>query len=658
MDLTSLRVWLRKAVTTITVAGLLTVVSPALAQMQVGLNKDSLKRMLNKMPGDTLKVKTLITLGQQYESNRPDSAIYYYKLSYQLSQQLNYPAGIVRYISNYTAVLNVQGKFDESLKLNLRAVEICRKAGLKKLLVVSLMNTGAVYQYKEDYASAANYYLQALPLLEAAGSTQSLSLAYGNLCGLYRNLKQSQKALTYARLSLKYAENDHDLYATANACINIGNALKDNGQIELAINYLKKAHFIGVKINDVNSQETALIDMADAYVQLNRPDRYIGYFRQALPLAKAIEDVSGQAYALNGICLGLFWQKQYHEAEKLINSGIAFAQQHDQKEVWNKMLLLMSDVQIAMGKPENSRVYRSRYDSVSNLLTNTSLLKNIQELETKYGLEKKQREILQKNLLLEQKERETQRQRQWLLGAAAGMLILVMLVLFGYRYYRQKQLLNAKALQVLKAEQESQRLKGVIEGEQQERKRISQEMHDDMGAGLTRMLFLSRTLDERHRSAEKIGETAQELIRKMNEVIWTMNDEQDTLDSLIAYIRTTVADILENAQMDYSFVVDEPSGTLGLNGEYRRNIYLAVKEAVHNVVKHAAASKVELTISAENSNLKIRIQDNGRGINSTGKEKFGNGLKNMHLRIRRCGGKMDISGEDGTLVRFEAPLPI
>jgi two-component system NarL family sensor kinase len=225
----------------------------ATAQMQVGLNKDSLKKVLNNQPDDTLKTRTLITLGQQYESNRPDSAIYYYQLSNRLSQRVHYPAGVIRYIANYTAVLNVQGRFDESLKLNLQGFGICRKASLKQELIKALINTGTVYQYKENYALAAHYYLQALPLLEAAGSTQNLSLAYGNLCGLYRNLKQSQKALTYGRLSLKYAESDHDLYATASACINVGNALKDVGAVKESINYMTRAHGIGKKINDENS---------------------------------------------------------------------------------------------------------------------------------------------------------------------------------------------------------------------------------------------------------------------------------------------------------------------------------------------------------------------------------------------------------------------
>ena len=636
---------------------LLLVPAMAEAQMEVGLNKDSLKHILSKMTDDTLKVKTLITLGQQYESNKPDSAVFYYKLSGQLSQRLHYPAGIVRYINNYTAVLNVQGKFDESLKLNLEAIDISKKSGLKQYLVKSLMNTGAVYQYKGNYTRAANYYLQALPLLEVAGSAQNLSLAYGNLCVLYRNLQQPEKALYYARLALTYAEKGNDLYAIAAACINIGNALKDGNKIAEAIRYLERAHHIGLQINDENYQETALIDIADAYLQLKQPQRYIPFFRKALPLSEAIGDVSGKAYALYGIGLGMFWQRDYQEAEKQLLNGIRFTTLHDQKEVLGKMLLLMSDVQIAMGKPENSTIYRSRYDSVSNILLNAPLLKNIQELETKYGLEKKQRELLAKDLLLTQKDREAQRQRGWLMAAAAGVVILALFVVLGYRYYRQKQLLDRKALQVLKAEQESGRLKAILEGEQKERHRISQEMHDDMGAGLTRLLYLSRAMPHQNETAGKIGAAAEDLIKKMNEVIWTMNDEEDTLDSLIAYIRSSVAEMLENAGLNYTFEINESIASIPLDREFRRNIYLAVKEAVHNVIKHAAASSLQLLI-IYNGKLEIIVQDDGKGIGNEAKPRAGNGLKNMRSRIKQLGGEMEVSNEQGTRVRFVAPLPI
>ncbi|MBS1605341.1 MAG: tetratricopeptide repeat protein, partial [Bacteroidetes bacterium] len=184
---------------------LLLVNNSARGQMRVGLDKDSLRRILMTHPPDTDKVATLILLGQQYENIQPDTAILYYQQAGQLSQQLNYPAGTIRYINNYTAVLNVRGRFDEALRLNLQALQIAESHGLDQLYTKALINTAAAYQYKEDYPQAAAWYLKALPRLATVGDAQSLSLVYGNLCSLYRALGQPDKALGYARNSLQQA---------------------------------------------------------------------------------------------------------------------------------------------------------------------------------------------------------------------------------------------------------------------------------------------------------------------------------------------------------------------------------------------------------------------------------------------------------------------
>jgi len=230
-------------------------------QMILGLDKDSLRRALGKMPSDSLKVTALIRLGQQYESNAPDTAILYYKQAGSLSRQLNYQTGIVQYINNYTAVLNIQGRFDSSLILNLQAVDISKKYGLGKLYTKALINTGVVYQYKEDYLHAADYYLKALPLLEFSGDLQSLSLTYGNLCALYRDLNQPEKAAFYARQAIQLARNNKDEYSMARACINLANALKDLGKVKEAIRYLDTAYHTGLRLDDLNIEETALIDL-------------------------------------------------------------------------------------------------------------------------------------------------------------------------------------------------------------------------------------------------------------------------------------------------------------------------------------------------------------------------------------------------------------
>jgi len=606
-------------------------------QMIVGLDKDSLRRALDKMPPDSLKVTTLIRLGQQYESNAPDSAILYYREAGSLSRQLDYQPGIVQYINNYTAVLNIQGRFDSSLILNLQAVDISKKYGLQKLYTKALVNTGVVYQYKEDYLQAVDYYLKALPFLEPSGDLQSLSLIYGNLCALYRDLNQPEKAAFYARQAIQLARDNKDEYSRAFACINLANALKDLGKVKEAIRYIDTAYHSGLRLNDLNVEETALIDLGDAYLKTNEPDKYIPVYQQALTLARTLKDVSGEAFALQGLALGSYWKGRYPEAEGRLLTAIDFSRRHDQKEVLSNLLSLMADVLIARGQPRMAQHYRDQYDSVRNLLFNASLIKNVQELETKYKVERQQRDLLQKTVELEEKKRESLRWRNWLM-IALGSILLLSFLLF-----------------LVRAQRKNLRLQALVEGQQQERRRIGQEMHDDMGSGLTSLLFLSRMLGEPKDTAEKIRHLSTDLLTKMNEIVWTMEQEHDTLESLIAYIRVNVAQILENAGISYQFQVGENIPAFSVSQQFRRNIYLIVKEAIHNVIRHAEATTVTITILFA-SQLEVDITDNGKGFDPASERRFGNGMKNMRQRIQQVGGTLQITSIKGTQLHLTAPL--
>jgi signal transduction histidine kinase len=137
-----------------------------------------------------------------------------------------------------------------------------------------------------------------------------------------------------------------------------------------------------------------------------------------------------------------------------------------------------------------------------------------------------------------------------------------------------------------------------------------------------------------------------------------MNHEQDTLDQLIAYMRLHIAEALDNAGIAYDFVSTEPLPALSINQEFRRNIYLSCKEAVHNCIKHAHASEVKISVTVTDQ-LEVIIRDNGRGMGQDTVSRFGNGLTNMKRRMEQTGGSFSISQEaDGTTVTLRAPLPV
>jgi len=198
---------------------------------------------------------------------------------------------------------------------------------------------------------------------------------------------------------------------------------------------------------------------------------------------------------------------------------------------------------------------------------------------------------------------------------------------------------------------------------QAERTRIASEMHDDLGGGLTTIKFLSQKLlrkidgNQNKNQAQKIVTQAQDLVSNMSEIIWAMNAGFDTVESLIAYVRHFAFDYLEDFDIELKFKTNGDANGIPLTGEKRRNIFLVVKEAIHNIVKHAECSNVEIDILVNVDSLKILITDNGVGM-SNSDFSLGNGMKNMNNRIESMNGELKIVNQEGTCIELVVPLNI
>lgn len=185
-------------------------------------------------------------------------------------------------------------------------------------------------------------------------------------------------------------------------------------------------------------------------------------------------------------------------------------------------------------------------------------------------------------------------------------------------------------------------------------------MHDELGAGMTAIRLMSEIARNKMKEStpveiEKISQSADEVLNKMNAIIWSMNSGNDSLDNLVSYIRSYALEYFESTPVDCRVFTPDNIEPLEITGDKRRNIFLCVKETLNNALKHASASLV--TISFEiNHELVIRITDNGVGIDMQKLRKFGNGLKNISRRMESIGGTYHIENHNGTLTVLTLPL--
>jgi signal transduction histidine kinase len=239
---------------------------------------------------------------------------------------------------------------------------------------------------------------------------------------------------------------------------------------------------------------------------------------------------------------------------------------------------------------------------------------------------------------------------------AGGILTLVALVgvavrMWSHRRLRHKLALSESARQV-----------------ERERTRIARNIHDDLGASLTRISLLTQAAQQESTAhsptLEKIYEATRSITRSMDEIVWAVNPQQDTIESLVYYLGNFASNLLGAAgvrcRLESPASLPEPP----LPSQIRHHLFLGCKEALHNVVKHAHATEVVIRISAGQNTLAIAIADNGRGLHAAQpspdplRAAPGHGLGNLRQRMTEIRGTCLFVAppEGGTTVTFSVPL--
>ncbi len=193
-----------------------------------------------------------------------------------------------------------------------------------------------------------------------------------------------------------------------------------------------------------------------------------------------------------------------------------------------------------------------------------------------------------------------------------------------------------------------------------ERARIAADMHDDLGSGLMQIKYIAEdiienTTSRRDEDLKKLGNKADELTESMGEIIWSMRDRNNTLEDLFYYMRSQFLQYTEDNHLICRFELADQLPPIVISGGARRHIYLICKECIHNIVKHAKATRVTVIVSA-GAKLAIQIKDNGKGF-IINENYNGNGLINLQKRANTIKGELLYSSNKfGTVVDLSVDL--
>ncbi|MCB0382513.1 MAG: sensor histidine kinase [Psychroserpens sp.] len=510
-------------------------------------------------------------------------------------------------------------KYDEALKNYLNALDIYQAKGLKSEMATTYNSIGLVYSYNGINDKAIDYHLKAKAIFENLDNKKGISEVYNNIAIIYANDGDLEKALDYFKYSLEIEEDLDDKKGMAESVNNVG----------------------------------------AVYYYLNEIDSALVYFRTSLAIEKSIGDMAGISASYNNLANVLIETKRLNGVKTYIDSAMHFATNskiavdiESALDNYSKYYEAKNDTKTALNYFKELVVFR---DSLLNIKTN----EKIAELEIEYQTEKKEKEILSQRADLAEQELELNEKNTQLLGL---VVLAVILSLLGYLFYNQQRLKNRQ----LKKENELKDALLKIETQnrlQEQRLRISRDLHDNIGAQLTFIISsldnlkygfkLPETLSDKLKTISDFTTTT---IYELRDTIWAMNKNEISLEDLQSRISNFIDKAnLTSHQVQFNFNSNTADVEhFKLSSVQGMNVYRIIQEAINNALKYADANTISVNFNYHDNQLNVSVVDDGKGFDLE-QTALGNGINNMKKRALEINGEISVESNEkqGTIIKLK-----
>ncbi|MFA6980342.1 MAG: sensor histidine kinase [Ignavibacteriaceae bacterium] len=547
----------------------------------------------------------------------------------------------VNHLQRSIVVSNLQ----KSIKIFEQNVEDARSINYKYGEAASLFNLGVVTYLNGKYEESTEIFLKAINLFEELKLDKELALAYGEF-GYQIKRRNLKKAMEYMRMGISIAEKHNYKFELSSMYNNFGVLQEMNNNLDSTAFYYRKALKLKKEVGDYEGIPYTLNDLSGF-------EAMRGNFNEAFKLLRQSDEYRKKEKANYGRLDNLVrWGDTYFQKGDIDSAIAKYSRAINSPGAGEQNYLVRYCLEQLAAGYELKKDYRNAFlnqrklsalkDSVLNFETNAK----IAELEIRFDTEKKDHQISESNLELQKKSNQ--------LLILLGFVVTLMFITFGnYLYQKQKRERIKRELEL-----KNQLNKAELEKKASEEKlRIARELHDNIGSHLT---FIISSLDnvtygaKEDKVVEKLNglsSFSRETLNELRNTIWAMKEEDSTLQQLLLKLSDLKHRLNEQIDNLNIQIKSSVSQTMYLTSAQLLNLYRIVQEAVQNSIKHADAKKIVITFHEMENGFTMEISDNGKGFDPQNAN-LGNGLKNMETRCKESGGSFEIqSGENGTTIQ-------
>lgn len=506
-------------------------------------------------------------------------------------------------------ILDRGNRYTEALTQLYLVVETAETQKDTLTLIQAKTGIGWVQMEMEQYNEALPWLYNALHASANKKFYKNYGALYSNIAATYNALGKPDSARYYIDIAIKDARESSNLLFLATALSMQAKIFIDGKQPHLAEAPLHEAVLIRKVLNDPFYTVYDMSSLASYYAANNQAQKGIELCMEGIEIAKK----SGLSSQLLMIYRSL--SENYKAAGKIA-------------EYSNTLELIIA-----------------LKDSFNNI-NSARLLANMQAAN---DAGKKEKTIAEQQLNLTKKN-------YWLFGSALFAIMAGVIIWLGFKYYKRKQ--QSKMALAL-AEEKRIASQSIMKAEEQERKRIAADLHDNIGAYASAIRadvenMTGNHSENNHQSLQNLQQHSQEIINSLRDTIWVLNKENITITGIGDRIKNYINKLQPSYPGIQFNIFEAIKNDIRLSSQNALNIFRIVQEAIHNALKHSNASEVDLVISSDEK-LSIQITDNGKGLADVSM-KDGNGLLNMHARAKEAGMNLSITSAEnkGTSLMLQA----
>jgi signal transduction histidine kinase len=608
---------------------------------------------------DRKKVNLLNTLSFNYRVSNLEKMEKLGLKALKLSRELEFPNGKSRAYRNLSIAHWFQGNYQKAHQYLDKSIEIQRSRNDFRGLAGNIMNRGSIWRTKGNLKKAVDQYFNALKKCDQHGYDTLKGKVLNNIGTIYFDQRKWDKALKYYRQSAKIKKNLHNKAGLASSYNNLGNVYDKTGDLDKAMDYYQQSLKIKKEIGDKRGIANTLNNLGNIQLDLKHYDTALTYFKRSIRHKRRIGDHQGiaatyknmgDAFLRKGIAdsASYFLRKANEMANALGIKKLALASYKD---------LVKADS--IRGDYKKALTWQQQYTNLKDSFINAEKRKKIAAIEAKYQTAKK-----------EAKLQEAERQNYML---AAGLLLVIVIALSIIAYYRYRQ--HSEKLKAQKNEalahkrqlerdyyKKHQELTAIVQGQEMERKRLGEELHDGIGSrlaglrlNLNQQMANSKQTNNNEKGLDKLAAEIDFICQELRTISHDLMPPALLQNSLTKAIKDFIKEThYQHPSLEISCELYPEDLINDTTEDFQVSIYRIVQELVNNVIKHAKATTAYLQVIVHEDHVNLIMEDNGKGFDPNNQHE-GVGLHNIRTRVQMLDGDLKIeSGFDqGTMFKID-----